>query len=360
MRALKLLVAAVVLALLAAPASAGPFTKVWVFGDSSVDAGWYKISPWSGISDYDTYFQQSATYGFGKATTNPGRISVQELAYLLGRQALPANQGGTDYGTGGARNHEFNLSGSGLFLNAVPTETQIDNYLLTHTPTGEGLYVISSGDNDIGYALKNPDNVFGDPNVIGLPAVQANELAYVVAAADSLASKIAGAHTNNSVNFVIVTKLAESFGNPAFKQTLRAAYNAKLKGQLDALGVTYAWADVDSVRLQVNANPGAYGIDSQYLTPDPGHRACTEPDPQLNVSTGFAFLCSRTSPVSQPMSAAIAKEAMFSDDQHFATGGHNVIGSYYYCLARQTWPKRFKKIGKHQPPIPCSTFFPSN
>lgn len=360
MLAFRLIVAASVLALFSGSASAGPFNKVWVFGDSGVDAGWYKISPWSGVTAFDTYLQQSSTYNFGKATTSPGRISVQVLAHILGRQALPANQGGTDYATGGARNHDSNVSGSGLFLNAVPTETQIDSYLLAHVPNGKALYVISSGDNDIAYALKNPNNVFGDPQIIGQPAVEANELAYVAGAADTLASRIASAQTNNTVKYIIVTKLAESFGNPAFKKTLRIAYNAELKGRLDTLGVAYAWADVNSVRLAVNANPGTYGIDSGHLTTDPGQRACTDPSPSLNLSSGFAFLCSTTSPVSHPISSAIANESMFSDDQHFATGGHRVIGSYYYCLAKQTWPQLFTKPPKHQPPVPCSTFFPTN
>jgi outer membrane lipase/esterase len=358
MRAIKLIVAVAVLALLADTASAGPFTKLWVFGDSSVDAGWYKISPWSGVSSFDIYLQQSSTYGFGKPTTNPGPVSVQVLAHILGLQALPQNQGGTNYGTGGARNHDTNVAGSGLFLNAVPTETQIDNYVQAHTPTGTALYLISSGDNDIAYALKNPNFQFGDPAVIGVPAVQANEQAYVVDAANTLASKIASVQANNDVKYIVVTKLAESFGTPAFKMQLRAAYNTELKGQLDSLGVAYAWADVNSVRQQVNANPASFGIDSAHLTNASGQRACTDPNPSLGVSSGFAFLCSPTSPVSTPISNAIAKKAMFSDDQHWATGGQRVFGSYYYCLAKNTWPTLFTGSPAHKPPIACSKFSP--
>jgi hypothetical protein len=37
---IKLLVAAAVFALIAETASAGPFTRLWVFGDSNVDTGW--------------------------------------------------------------------------------------------------------------------------------------------------------------------------------------------------------------------------------------------------------------------------------------------------------------------------------
>ena len=353
---IKLIVAAVVFALFAETASAGPFTRLWVFGDSNVDTGWYKVTPWSGSNIFDTYFQQSSTYGFGKPTTNPGTISVQVLARILGLHARPANQGGTNYATGGARNHDVNFSGSGLFPNAVPTETQIDNYVVTHTPNGNALYVITSGDNDVNFALNNPNNQFGNP------AVQANQEAYVIDAANTLANKIASVQANNNVKYIIVTKLAESFGTPALKMQLRADYNAALKGQLDSLNVEYAWADVNSVRQQVNANPTKFGINSLYLTNASGQRACTDPvtgpDPNLAISSGWAFLCSPTSPVSTPISSAIANEAMFADDGHFATGGQRIIGSYYYCLAKKTWPQLFTMGPAHIPPIACGKFSP--
>lgn len=363
-RHLVAIVAAAVLALLAETASANPFTRLWVFGDSSVDTAWYKIAPWSGSNNFDIYLQQSSTYGIGKPTTNPGPISVQVLARILGLHARPENQGGTNYASGGARNHDSNFSGSGLFPNAVPTETQIDNYVAAHTPTGKALYVISSGDNDVAFALTNPNHQFGDPAVIGATAVQANQEAYVVDAADTLASKIASAQANNNVKYDIVTKLAESFGTPALKMQLRADYNAALKGQLDSLNVVYAWADVNSVRQQVNANPANFGINSMYLTTASGQRACTDPvtgpDPNLAISSGWAFLCSPTSPVSNPLSSTIAKEAMFADDGHFATGGQRIFGSYYYCLAKKTWPQLFTTAPAQKPPIACSKFFPPN
>jgi outer membrane lipase/esterase len=364
MRILKLIVTTFALALATETASAGPFSRLWVFGDSNVDTGWYKIAPWSGSNTFDIYLQQSSTYGIGKPTTNPGPISVQVLARILGHHARPANQGGTNYASGGARNHDTNYSGSGLFPNAVPTETQIDNYIATHTPSGKALYVITSGDNDVNFAVNNPNDYFGDPAVIGAAAVEANQEAYVLDAADSLASKIASVQANNNVKYLIVTKLAESFGTPALKMQLRAEYNAELKGQLDSLGVQYAWADVNTVRQQVNANPAAFGINSLYLGAASGQRACTDPvtgpDPNLAISSGWAFLCSPTSPVSNPISNTIAKEAMFADDGHFATGGQRIIGSYYYCLAKKTWPQLFATSGPppHHPPIACSKFFP--
>lgn len=363
MRVIERMIVVVVFVLLAETAGANP-PRLWVFGDSTIDSGWYKISPWSGSNKFDIYLQQSSTYGIGKPTTNPGRVSVQVLAHILGLHARPANQGGTNYATGGARNHDTNFSGSDLFPNAVPTETQIDNYVATHTPSGNALYVISSGDNDIAFALTNPNYQFGDPAVIGAAAVQANQEAYVIDAANTLADKIASVQANNNVNYVIVTKLAESFGTPALKMLLRADYNSAFKSRLDSLNVNYALADINAVRLQVNANPANFGINSAYLTNATGQRACTDPvtgpDPNLAIDSGWAYLCSPTSPVSTPLNSTVAQEAMFADDGHFATGGQRIFGSYFYCLAKRTWPQIFTTSPAHKPPIACSKVFPSN
>ena len=96
------------------------------------------------------------------------------------------------------------------------------------------------------FAVGNPNFYFGDPAIIGTAAVEANQQAYVIGAANTLASKIASVQANNNIDYVIVTKLSESFGTPALKQQLRADYNAAIKGQLDSLNVQYAWADLNS------------------------------------------------------------------------------------------------------------------
>jgi phospholipase/lecithinase/hemolysin len=93
MRTLNLVVTTFALALVTEKASAGPFTRLWVFGDSNVDTGWYKIAPWSGSNTFDIYLQQSSTYGIGKPTTNPGPISVQVLARILGHTRVQRTKG---------------------------------------------------------------------------------------------------------------------------------------------------------------------------------------------------------------------------------------------------------------------------
>jgi hypothetical protein len=84
------------------------------------------------------------------------------------------------------------------------------------------------------------------------------------------------------------------------------------------------------------------------------------------IASAWAYVCSPSSPVSQPVSETFAEQALFSDDEHWATGGHNVLGSYYYCLAGITWPAQFPHPvngiffprPQPQPPTACTIFFP--
>jgi phospholipase/lecithinase/hemolysin len=384
-------ITAAILTAAAGPASA--FDRLWVFGDSTVDTGWYNVRP-SGEAKFDQYLSTynlarprntPPTYGMGKATSNPGPISVEVLARLIGTEVLPADQPilpqtlplvanlpaptapdlivqlppelqallfRTNYATGGARNHAVNPSGIGLFPNAVPTETQIADYMSQHHPAPNALYLISSGGNDVSFALNS---------------LTEGREAYVTGAADSLAAAIATLQQGGA-QFIIVTNLPESFGN-ANQRALRQLYNAELMSKLTALGVSFAWADMNSVRQQIVANPARFGIT--HTTNAEGDRACTTPVETSGITSGWAYVCSPSSPVSQPISPTWAEQSLFSDNEHWATGGHSILGSYYYCLALKTWPQQFPLPQQlplrpirffppfgPQPPTPCTTFQP--
>jgi phospholipase/lecithinase/hemolysin len=103
--------------------AARPFDRLWVFGDSTVDSGWYGKAPYSGEAKYDAYIRHPS-YGVGRPTSSPGPMSVEVLGAALTLSASPQNRGGTNYATGGARNSRANNSASGGFPNAVPTQTQ--------------------------------------------------------------------------------------------------------------------------------------------------------------------------------------------------------------------------------------------
>jgi phospholipase/lecithinase/hemolysin len=103
--------------------------------------------------------------------------------------------------------------------------------------------------------------------------------------------------------------------------------------------VHYAWADMNNLRQQIVTNPASFGIT--HTTNDLADRACTTPDPNSGITSAWAYLCSPISPVSQPISETFAEQALFSDNEHWATGGHKALGTYYFCLAERTWPQLF-------------------
>lgn len=308
------------LALLSQPAAA----NVWVFGDSNVDSGWYRAVPFSGISKFDLYLAMSSTYGIGAPTNSPGPMSVEQFAAQLGMTAAPANQGGTNFATSGAKNVNVNTSLNGGFPNAVPTATQISNFLAGYTHVNNDIFIIDSGGNDISFAL-GPLSGFDGPQ----------QTAYIESQATALAGAIQSLQLRGGATRIIVVGQPESFGGANF-QAARQDYDTTLKNALAALQVPYAWGDKDQVRKDIVANPGTFGI--VHITTAAGETACPPPNPALNITTAWALLCSASSPVTQP--TAFADQALFADDQHWSAAGQKVLGNYYYCLAEFTWPPR--------------------
>jgi phospholipase/lecithinase/hemolysin len=346
----RLVIVAVALACFAATATAKPFTFLWVFGDSTVDTGWYKVPKlgsnppsFSGDAAFDAYLAPTTPHGrtgaqkwgIGKPTSSPGLMSAEVLAHVLGVTAFPQNQLGTNYATSGARNQQTNAVNSGLFPNAIPTEQQIDHYLKFIKPTGLALYLVSSGGNDISTAL----NAYGGCTTAAMTDVQA--------AASSLADKIKTLQDNN-VRYIIVANQPESFGNTDEK-TCRSTYDTALMTELNSLGVSYAWGDVNGVRTKIETF-SSFGISILGNN----HPACAMPSASTLITSAWALVCSPTSPVSTPTNADVSE---FADNEHWATGAQRVLGSYYFCLAKNTWTTLFTAHpAPNQPPIACSMF----
>ena len=81
MRVIKIVLVPMLLLCAGSLAAAGPFTALFIFGDSTVDTGWY-INSKSGEMSYDKYMQPTMTMdlGVGKPTSSPGKMSVEVLA----------------------------------------------------------------------------------------------------------------------------------------------------------------------------------------------------------------------------------------------------------------------------------------
>ena len=302
-------------------ASAQSLTRFFGFGDSTIDSGWYRNAT-SGGAGFDARIAAAVAAGGRGTPGGPGLMNSEVLALHFGLGALPANQpgGGTNFATSGARNAEVNLAGSGLFLGAVPTVTQINNYLAAYGAADpRALYLISSGGNDVGFALDN----------LGAGARNA----YVTAAANNLVAGIATLSARGA-RYVIVPNLNEDFGN-ANTRALRGLYNQTLWGGLNAAGVNFIPADSNTIRGVLGNNPAAFGIVlTGNGTPGAGTpSACQSP---AGVNSAWGLICTPSTTPNATTANLVAADAaltrLFADDQHFAAVGQRVYGDYYASL----------------------------
>ena len=252
MRARALAAGAALLISLTHTASAA----VWGFGDSNLDNGWFTVAPYSGEIAFDTYLQKASLYGIGKQTNNPGPMSIEVLASLLGVTAAPAfKPGGTNFATSGAKNVNTNTTANGGFPNAVPTVTQMKNFAGSRTIGANDVFLIDSGANDVSYALTlNPTD----------------QQTYLQQQAGGLAKTIKALQLKGATHLIIVNQ-PESFGTAA-AQDARHFYNAALRSSLDSLGVAYAWGDRNRVRQDIVATRASSTCTTSTTRPD--HIAC--------------------------------------------------------------------------------------
>lgn len=280
------------------------FNQTIGFGDSTLDSGWYRNSatpPNSTNATFNADFATAVAQGAGKPTTSPGLMSIEVLANYWGLAANPANQpGGTNYATGDAMNRLPTTSGN---QNAVPTATQIGNYLAATggAANPNALYVISSGGND---------------------ALQAGATATstTLAASDLVAA--VGRLRDAGARYIIVPNLfasAEILTAP--QRALLATYNSALWSGLAATGINFIPADINSVLVAVRGN-AAFGFTASGP-------ACTQP---AGIASGWALLCSRASSISTLVTPDAAQTHLFADNLHLSSAGQRIIADYEYSL----------------------------
>jgi outer membrane lipase/esterase len=114
--ALVLLAVAGVLISLGRPAASQTLNQFVGFGDSSIDSGYYRVLASPGSSAiYNSYWAAAVAAGAGKPTTSPGAMNSEALAGLFGLSGAPANQGGSNYATSGAKDVTINDAQTGGF-----------------------------------------------------------------------------------------------------------------------------------------------------------------------------------------------------------------------------------------------------
>ena len=318
----RLAAAAAFLVAAATPVASQTFSKFVGFGDSTIDSGAYRTldSPGGGPS-FNALWPSAVAAGAGKPTTSPGLMSSEALAASFRLTAVPANQGGSNYATSGAKNATLNDAATGGFKAATPTITQIANYLAANGGNADGnaLYLISSGGNDVSYALgKSGVDPPSDP------------IAYIKTAANSLAGAIAGLQAAGA-RTIVVRNVAFSFpmGSDPEKAAIRQArlsYCQALWSALRVARVEFIPANYDAVRRAIAANPASYGLQSADTT----KVACTQPD---GVTSAWGLLCSASPQAPSHLVSPSADQIyLFADDQHLTTKGQKIVADYEHKL----------------------------
>jgi outer membrane lipase/esterase len=302
-------------------ASAQNFNQFIGFGDSSIDSGFYKALSSPGSAAFAPLWPAAIANGAGTPTTNPGPMNSQVLASYFGLSALPANQpGGTNYATSGAKNKTVNSQATGGFTAATPTDVQIQNYLAANNgvANANALYLISSGGNDVAYALHQT----------GQGPFPADPNAYIIGAANDLSAAVASLRAAGARYFV-VPDLPYSFPKDnATDQQARLLYSKTLWSDLAAAGVNFVPADINAVRLAIDANPRSFGFQS--TSNKPGSTACT---PVAGITTAWALLCSSNPAAPSHFVTSNADQTfLFADDQHLTTAGQKVVADYERSL----------------------------
>jgi outer membrane lipase/esterase len=333
MRLLRLMIlAAAAATLLNSAAFAMVYTQLDVFGDSTVDSGWWAgalngqcgpvASPCtSGDATFDTKVAAAIAAGGTGAPVGVGLMNTQILAQMLGLTANPANTpGGTDYAISGSKDAPSGSPPTGNLHsnpNLPATSQQIGLYLAQHggvaSPTA--LYLISSGGNDITFANSNFTTLAAKETYLSM------QIATMVGAIKNL-------QFDGAQHFLI--------NNLYGGGTLATFYNATLVSDLNTAGVHYILANIAGLVQTVEANPTAYGFTAATVMPGvPGPTTGSACVAGLGA-TGWGQFCGNTttpnSEFAHLRSADSEQTSFFSDDQHFSAAGQAIEANYEYDL----------------------------
>ena len=306
----------------AQPTLGQQFNQAITFGDSNVDSGFYRAlaSPGGG-APFNAAWAAAVAAGAGKPTSSPGLMNSEALAAYFGLTANPSNQGGTNYATSGAKNVMVNTPATGGFQQAIPTVTQIANYLAANggVANPDALYLINSGANDIAFANSSPS--------VPIPG------AFVTDSAKSLATAVASLKAAGA-RYIVVPNQPYSFpggggaGNAAVR-ALRLSYSQTQWSELAAAGVNFIPADINAVRIAIRDNQAAFGFE--FIDTADNHTACKRP---AGIGDAYALLCSSNPAAPSQFANATADQTrLFADAEgHLSTAGQKIMADYYYSL----------------------------
>jgi outer membrane lipase/esterase len=227
---------------------AGPFSALYVFGDSLSDVGNDAYITGGAVPKSPPYFQ-------GRFSNGPNY--ADQLASMLGVPLSASLMGGTDYAFGGART---NYVASSLPPAARSFNQQISDYAGNHANAdSDALYTLWIGANDMSDVLTDPNplNVAGMAigNAVGGVVSAINSL-YALGARDFLIPNLSDLGLIPEVLIfgpgasALATSLTQSYNN-----TLATALN-----NINLLNLTLYQFDTFSIHQTIINNPGAYGL----------------------------------------------------------------------------------------------------
>lgn len=310
-------IAAVTFCLAPVPVSATTFSNLFVFGDSTVDTGWFRYQPLPSDPTKNALAAASLADGGRIPDTPYGVGAAQVLAASYGLTANPADNGagGTNYAASGAQNNA-NL----INPNAPSTVSQMTSYTLAHAGSADpnALYLVSSGGNDIKYAQ----------TLVGSVARQG----WVDGAAIALATKIAALQAAGANNIIVSNGYYAGTVAPS-PTSLFARYYNDLFSDLSALNVTYKLANVQSLETTIFANPSVYGFTSISNVDGPNGTALINPDPAL-IPNSWALYGT----TALLRSANAPQTSFWADNEHFAAAAQQLEGQLFIDVANTPLP----------------------
>jgi phospholipase/lecithinase/hemolysin len=264
----------------AAPATAGPFTKIYAFGDSLSDAGNDFIGTGGAIPASPPYFA-------GHFSNGP--TWVEDLSQNLGLgPLLPLLTGGTDYAFGGAVTGPA-VPGATVMVPNITQQVDLFSLFTFGNAPSTGLYTLWIGSNDVIQAL---DDI--EATTLTIP----DALTDLVTAAQTATGAVHTLASEGARTFIVplvpdIGKAPIANGNAstaALATALSADYNADLISDITALvasgGITVHFLDTFSLVDAAVAGPAAFGYtnvtDPCYTgTIKGGVPACSDPDSYL-------------------------------------------------------------------------------
>ena len=267
------------------------FSNVITFGDSLSDAGNLSLSEVPS-------FQPPQ-----KFTTNPGNVTVQNIAAGLGYTLTASLAGGNDYAWGGAG---ILNNSPGTPANVPLITTQVNTYLASHPVLdSHALYTMWGGANDIFYATTTP----------------ATAQAQIVAAAQQEVKLLGALQAAGAKNIVVfnlpnigLTPEATEAGASAASSltTLSAVYNGQLNAGIGKLGMGIIPVNAFALLSQVIANPGLYGFSNVTV-------------PACGVGSSSVLCGPANSGLPYTYAAGTNNSYLFADGVHPTTGADKML-----------------------------------